>query len=306
MMAFNHRKMLFPCLHIKDLNICFQQYYPPPPPPPPPPPRQRELSLLLPTSICVAVSVLLFLFLAIFLYLYITQQRRTSAATVTPGDTTRWEDEEETEEGEFSDLHHVWQIPTVGLHRSEINSITVVGFKKGEGIIDGTECSVCLNEFEEDESLRLLPKCSHAFHINCIDTWLLSHKTCPLCRASALLTGPPPHQETETNHQPDSESNNDLSGRQESSRSRNHNTLPRAHSDLANHCGSTRVENVRRSSSIGGSLSLCDVTNTASRSERQFHTSFSTTNLFSSSRRSRNQEPGLPDRMPPPASGYTA
>ncbi|CAL1395531.1 unnamed protein product [Linum trigynum] len=44
-------------------------------------------------------------------------------------------------------------------------------------------CSVCLSEFEEGESLRLLPKCSHAFHIPCIDTWLRSHKNCPLCRA---------------------------------------------------------------------------------------------------------------------------
>uniref|UniRef100_A0A6N2L204 RING-type E3 ubiquitin transferase n=1 Tax=Salix viminalis TaxID=40686 RepID=A0A6N2L204_SALVM len=47
----------------------------------------------------------------------------------------------------------------------------------------GTECSVCLNEFRDDETLRLLPKCSHAFHIPCIDTWLGSHTNCPLCRA---------------------------------------------------------------------------------------------------------------------------
>ncbi|CAA0401786.1 unnamed protein product [Arabidopsis thaliana] len=301
-MAFNHRKMLLSCLQFKDLRFCFRQYPPPPPPPPPP----RELSLLLPTSICVVGSIILFLFLVFFLYLHITQQRRISAASVTPGDTNQQEDEDETEERDFSDFHHVWQIPTVGLHRSAINSITVVGFKKGEGIIDGTECSVCLNEFEEDESLRLLPKCSHAFHLNCIDTWLLSHKNCPLCRAPVLLITEPPHQETETNHQPDSESSNDLRGRQESSRSRrNHNIfLPRAQSDLANYCGSGRVENVRRSFSIGGSLSLCDGINNATRSGRQFYTSFSA-NLFSSSRRVRNEQP-IPQNQMPSVTGNTS
>ncbi|CAN0911245.1 Putative RING-H2 finger protein ATL49 [Linum grandiflorum] len=48
------------------------------------------------------------------------------------------------------------------------------------------DCAVCLCEFEQEDKLRLLPKCSHAFHVECIDTWLLSHSTCPLCRSSLL------------------------------------------------------------------------------------------------------------------------
>lgn len=87
---------------------------------------------------------------------------------------------------ELAVVHPIWYIRTVGLQQSLIDSITVFKYKKGEGIIDGTECSVCLGEFEHDESLRLLPKCSHAFHIPCIDTWLRSHKNCPLCRAPVL------------------------------------------------------------------------------------------------------------------------
>ncbi|KAJ9177543.1 hypothetical protein P3X46_012753 [Hevea brasiliensis] len=79
--------------------------------------------------------------------------------------------------------HPTWFIRTVGLQQSVIDSISVFKYKKDEGLIEGTECSVCLNEFQEDESLRLLPKCSHAFHIPCIDAWLRSHKNCPLCRA---------------------------------------------------------------------------------------------------------------------------
>lgn len=47
---------------------------------------------------------------------------------------------------------------------------------------DGLDCAVCLNRFEPAEVLRLLPKCKHAFHVECVDTWLDSHSTCPLCR----------------------------------------------------------------------------------------------------------------------------
>ncbi|KAG9140697.1 hypothetical protein Leryth_006891 [Lithospermum erythrorhizon] len=39
------------------------------------------------------------------------------------------------------------------------------------------------------DKLRLLPTCSHAFHMNCIDTWLLSNSTCPLCRAALYNPG---------------------------------------------------------------------------------------------------------------------
>ncbi|CAN4111175.1 unnamed protein product [Withania somnifera] len=46
------------------------------------------------------------------------------------------------------------------------------------------ECAVCLNEFEDDETLRLVPKCDHVFHPECIDAWLESHDTCPVCRAN--------------------------------------------------------------------------------------------------------------------------
>ncbi|KFK37786.1 hypothetical protein AALP_AA3G029000 [Arabis alpina] len=70
-----------------------------------------------------------------------------------------------------------------GLDESLIKSITVYKFKKRDGFVESSDCSVCLSEFQENESLRLLPKCNHAFHVPCIDTWLKSHSNCPLCRA---------------------------------------------------------------------------------------------------------------------------
>ncbi|KAK6135008.1 hypothetical protein DH2020_031235 [Rehmannia glutinosa] len=74
-------------------------------------------------------------------------------------------------------------------------------YKKGEILIDGScDCSVCLSEFQENESVRLLPKCSHAFHVNCIDTWLRSHKNCPVCRAPILVNENLGLVETSTNN----------------------------------------------------------------------------------------------------------
>ncbi|KAI4314669.1 hypothetical protein L6164_027557 [Bauhinia variegata] len=44
------------------------------------------------------------------------------------------------------------------------------------------ECAICLSEFAEGDEIRVLPQCGHGFHVNCIDTWLGSHSSCPSCR----------------------------------------------------------------------------------------------------------------------------
>ncbi|KAJ6703936.1 RING-H2 FINGER PROTEIN ATL51-RELATED [Salix viminalis] len=71
---------------------------------------------------------------------------------------------EEFEDDHNSSLHEPRHAAASGLDEALIRSITVCKYKKGDGLIEGTDCSVCLSEFEEDESIRLLPKCSHAFH----------------------------------------------------------------------------------------------------------------------------------------------
>ncbi|GKU85416.1 hypothetical protein SLEP1_g96 [Rubroshorea leprosula] len=54
------------------------------------------------------------------------------------------------------------------------------------------ECAVCLSEFEENESGRILPKCNHSFHTECIDMWFYSHSCCPLCRTPVEEYRPTP------------------------------------------------------------------------------------------------------------------
>ncbi|KAI4330189.1 hypothetical protein MLD38_028492 [Melastoma candidum] len=139
--------------------------------------------LHLPTMSLAAVAVAASLLLA-FLVAIIRRSRLRQRAT-SPGApdlfSVHIDSLREDDRGRID--HHIWLINTIGLDRSVVASITVCEFKKGDGLIDGTECTICLGEFEEGEDLRLLPKCSHAFHVHCIDTWLRAHRNCPLCRA---------------------------------------------------------------------------------------------------------------------------
>ncbi|PKU80942.1 RING-H2 finger protein ATL16-like [Dendrobium catenatum] len=50
------------------------------------------------------------------------------------------------------------------------------------------ECPVCISAFEEGEQVRQMAQCGHSFHTNCIDMWLNSHNSCPVCRESVLPT----------------------------------------------------------------------------------------------------------------------
>ncbi|KZV48600.1 hypothetical protein F511_27919 [Dorcoceras hygrometricum] len=69
-----------------------------------------------------------------------------------------------------------------GVDRTIIESLPFFRFSSLKGSKQGLECVVCLSRFEDSEILRLLPKCRHAFHMNCIDKWLEKHSSCPLCR----------------------------------------------------------------------------------------------------------------------------
>ncbi|CAH1159777.1 unnamed protein product [Phaedon cochleariae] len=46
-------------------------------------------------------------------------------------------------------------------------------------------CAICIEHYKLTETLRILP-CGHEFHKNCIDPWLLEHRTCPMCKMDIL------------------------------------------------------------------------------------------------------------------------
>ncbi|PIN12366.1 hypothetical protein CDL12_15019 [Handroanthus impetiginosus] len=85
-----------------------------------------------------------------------------------------------------TDAFHV--LSPYGLDESIIKTIPLSVYTRKSGFYD---CAVCLLEFEENDYVRTLPVCSHAFHVDCIDIWLRSHANCPLCRAGIFRQDSP-------------------------------------------------------------------------------------------------------------------
>ncbi|KAI9200595.1 hypothetical protein LWI28_010255 [Acer negundo] len=134
--------------------------FPPPPPPPPPPPLHHQVS----PYVIIFVCVIAFFFLFILFNVIRAKARAVNQANNNRPQQALSDGSEEELVSENRIDHPIWFITTVGLQPSTINSIS------------------------ENETLRLLPKCNHAFHIYCIDTWLKSHTNCPMCRASIVST----------------------------------------------------------------------------------------------------------------------
>ncbi|XP_020094781.1 NEP1-interacting protein 2-like [Ananas comosus] len=72
-----------------------------------------------------------------------------------------------------------------GMPKDSIEELPKVKITK-EDMVDKTGenicCSVCLQDLQIGDLARKLPNCVHMFHSRCIDSWLIRHGSCPLCR----------------------------------------------------------------------------------------------------------------------------
>ncbi|KAL5714685.1 RING-type E3 ubiquitin transferase [Ranunculus cassubicifolius] len=82
-------------------------------------------------------------------------------------------------------LHNNPRLSECGLNKEIREMLPIIVFKETFSIRD-TLCSVCLGDYQAEDRLQQIPVCSHTFHMDCIDHWLTSHTTCPLCRLSLV------------------------------------------------------------------------------------------------------------------------
>ncbi|XP_048441052.1 E3 ubiquitin-protein ligase MPSR1-like [Pyrus x bretschneideri] len=62
--------------------------------------------------------------------------------------------------------------------KASIDAMPSVKIVEADG---GSECAICLEQFEVDGVAKEMP-CKHRFHGVCIEKWLTLHGSCPVCR----------------------------------------------------------------------------------------------------------------------------
>ncbi|KAL8482349.1 hypothetical protein ACS0TY_028499 [Phlomoides rotata] len=106
----------------------------------------------------------------------------------------------------------------LGVKKELREMLPIIVFNESFSVKD-TQCSVCLGDYQAEDRLQQIPGCGHTFHIGCIDLWLTTHTTCPLCRKSLLASSnvvQVPDTDVETNTTSDVESGAEASDSQNS------------------------------------------------------------------------------------------
>jgi E3 ubiquitin-protein ligase ATL10/75/76/77/78 len=85
--------------------------------------------------------------------------------------------------------HYIWRsrhdhmatrVAKTGMKEKSIEALPSIIYGKSKPQL-ATECIISLAEFAEVEGVRVLPSCNHGFHMECVDRWLRSHSSCPIC-----------------------------------------------------------------------------------------------------------------------------
>ncbi|KAK7305114.1 hypothetical protein VNO77_43014 [Canavalia gladiata] len=85
---------------------------------------------------------------------------------------------------EVSDIYNdiVSEVTIKGIAHNIIQNLPIQQFSKMLKSYNVSCCSICFQDFEDEELVRVLPKCGHFYHLVCIDKWLVQQGSCPMCR----------------------------------------------------------------------------------------------------------------------------
>ncbi|XP_071736456.1 RING-H2 finger protein ATL46-like [Rutidosis leptorrhynchoides] len=166
----------------------------PPPVTPPITDSKTNSTLLFARNIIIVIAFMFFICgLLHLLVRYLMKRKRLSSSSSNfQFQSSRFQ--ESGVDGDDDDaydrqLRHLFNQHDSGLDQAFIDALPVFSYKELMGLKEPFDCAVCLCEFTQQDNLRLLPLCSHAFHMHCIDTWLLSNSSCPLCRGTLFSPG---------------------------------------------------------------------------------------------------------------------
>lgn len=81
-----------------------------------------------------------------------------------------------------------------GLGASAIAGLPMYKYEQKGGVGATEECAVWLGEIRAKEIVKRLPVCTHG----CIDMWLRSHRTCPVCRTPVDAAAVPATEELDS------------------------------------------------------------------------------------------------------------
>jgi predicted Zn-ribbon and HTH transcriptional regulator len=87
-----------------------------------------------------------------------------------------------------------------GLSSEEVSELPCNEFKEDwrrKLAAASARCVWTLEAFRAGARCRVLPRCGHGFHAECVDSWLRTSRRCPVCRAEAVerskdAAAPPP------------------------------------------------------------------------------------------------------------------
>ena len=92
-----------------------------------------------------------------------------------------------TTQVELDEIHSIEPTPMKALDPSVVAALPKFMYKQADQLDHGEviECSVCLGTIVEEAMVKLLPNCKHMWSVECVDMWLNSNTTCPICRTLA-------------------------------------------------------------------------------------------------------------------------